>query len=187
MRIAFFTEVFLPKVDGIVNTMTYLLRYLEERGHQAIVFAPEGGSNRFGSFPVVRLPGRPFPLYPELTLISPAINVESELLAFQPDLVHLVNPIALGLAGLRHANRLELPVVASYHTDVPGFAEQWGLGLFNEPIWAYLRWIHNQADLNLCPSHETMTMLQEHDFWNLKLWTRGVDTDRFHPEHRSMA
>jgi phosphatidylinositol alpha 1,6-mannosyltransferase len=43
MRIAIFTETFLPKIDGIVNTLTYLLAHLERRGHECVVFAPDGG------------------------------------------------------------------------------------------------------------------------------------------------
>ena len=42
MRIAYFTEVFLPKVDGIVVTLTHLLEYLQEEGHDSIMFVPKG-------------------------------------------------------------------------------------------------------------------------------------------------
>ncbi|MFN2231024.1 MAG: hypothetical protein ACK2VA_14710 [Anaerolineae bacterium] len=42
MRIALYTETFLPKYDGVTNTLCYLLEYLAERGHASIMFAPKG-------------------------------------------------------------------------------------------------------------------------------------------------
>jgi glycosyltransferase involved in cell wall biosynthesis len=99
--------------------------------------------------------------------------------------VHVVQPIALGVTGMWHARRLGIPVVASYHTDVPGFAAQWGLGWLQGPIWATFRTIHQQADLNLCPSYTTLRQLREHHFPKVSVWTRGVDTRRFQPQWRS--
>ncbi|MEW5956549.1 MAG: glycosyltransferase family 1 protein [Chloroflexota bacterium] len=185
MRIAFFTETFLPKIDGIVNTLCQLLDHLARRGHASLVFAPAGGPRRYAKTPVIGLPGYPFPLYPELKLVPPYIDVFNLLKTFNADVIHLVNPISLGLAGLRHARQLGLPVVASYHTDIPGFVERWGFELFNEPVWTYLRWVHNQADLNLCPSRATLDELQAHEFERLKVWSRGVDTALFHPQQRT--
>lgn len=61
------------------------------------------------------------------------------LKTFKPDMLYLVNLVSLGLVGLRYAHRLGLPVLASYHTDIPDFIEQWGFDLFINPIWTYLR------------------------------------------------
>ncbi|MCG3208499.1 MAG: GDP-mannose-dependent alpha-mannosyltransferase [Anaerolineae bacterium] len=183
MRIAFFTETFLPKIDGIVNTLTYLLDYLARRGHQSILFAPQGGPMRYAKTPVIGLPGLPFPLYPELKLVSPHINVSRMLNAFQPDLIHVVNPFSLGIIGLKHAKTLGIPLVASYHTDIPGFVSRWGFGMLEEPFWRYLRWLHQDADLNLCPSTVTQAELDRQGFAHTKVWSRGVDTERFAPKH----
>jgi glycosyltransferase involved in cell wall biosynthesis len=126
-------------------------------------------------------------MYPELRLVPPIIDVERELKAFRPDLVLLINPAVLGVAGLRHARALDVPVVASYQTDIPGYAVRYGLGLFRDPMWAYLRWLHNHADLNLCPSHFTRAELWAHGFKRVRVWSHGVDADRFHPRYRDSA
>lgn len=185
MRIALFTETFLPKVDGIVNTLCYLLQHLDARGHESILFAPTSPSDRYGRTKIVTFAGRPFPLYPELKLVSPTVNLRQHLQDFQPDLVHAVQPITLGTAGMWHARRLGIPVVASYHTDIAGYAAQWGLEWLQGPIWHFFRAIHQQADLNLCPSATTLQQLQAQNFPRLGVWTRGVDTARFCPERRS--
>jgi len=185
MRIALFAETFLPKWDGIAHTLCRLLDHLAARGHASLMFAPEGAPSRYAHTAIVGLPGFAFPLYPDLRMVSPTINVEERLATFQPDLVHLVNPALLGWVGLRHARALGVPVIASYHTDIPGYAERYGLGLLREPLWAYFRWIHNQADLNLCPSRFTCEELHGRGFQRLAIWGRGVDTVRFSPRHRS--
>lgn len=186
MRIALFTETFLPKVDGIVNTLCHLLKHLSRRGHESILFAPAGGPRFFEKTRIVGLAGVPFPLYPELKLVPPTVNVLDELRAFRADLVHVVNPVSLGYAGLRHARRLKLPLVASYHTDVPGFAVRWGLRFLYRPLVRFFRWMHNAADLNLCPSTVTQRELIAHGYRHVHVWSRGVDGERFHPGRRSL-
>lgn len=72
-----------------------------------------------------------------------------------------------------------------YPTDVPGYCRRYGFGLLARPAWRYIRWLHNQAAPNLCPSSVTRADLEFHRVRNLKVWTRGVDTGRFSPEWRS--
>lgn len=187
MRIALFSEVFLPKFDGIVRTLTKLLEHLALRGHRSLLFAPAGGPDRYANTRVVGLRGYPFPLYPELKLVPPTVDVSAELAAFDPDVVHVLGPTSLGLAGLRHARALDYPVVASYHTDLPGFAVRWGLGALRRPLRRILRSVHNRADLNLCPSTATRSDLEAMGVRNVEIWSRGVDAELFSPGRRSPA
>ena len=184
MHIAIFAETFLPKWDGITNTLCHLLDHLAARGHPAMVFAPEGAPSHYAAATIRGLRGFRFPLYPELKLALPPLAVSPELADFQPDLVHLASPVSLGLAGLRQARALGVPIVASYHTDVPGYATLYGLDLFREPLWKYFRWVHNQAALTLCPSRFTEAQLKAHGFERLRVWGRGVDSQRFTPAKR---
>lgn len=183
MRVAIFAETFLPKWDGVANTLCHLLDHLALREVPSLMFAPEGAAPRYADTPIVGLPSFAFPLYRDLRLVPPLVNVEQVLADFQPDLVHIVNPAFLGLVGLRHARALGVPVVASYHTDLPGYAEAYGVGLLRDTLWAYFRWLHNQADLNLCPSDFTRKQLASQGFERLGVWSHGVDTDLFNPCH----
>lgn len=186
MRIAIFSETFLPKVDGIVNTLCHLLEHLAVRGHEAILFAPEGGPEIYAHTPVYGFPAHPFPIYPELRFVAPTVEVKPILQEFNPDLIHIINPVSLGLTGMGYAKTMGIPLVASYHTDVPGFATRWGMGFLAEPLWGYFRLIHNQADLNLCPSRVTQRELIEHGFRRVKVWGRGVDSDLYSPTKRTV-
>ncbi len=183
MRIAYFTEVFLPKVDGIVVTLTHLLEYLQEEGHDSIMFVPKGTVDSYADTEIFPRVSVRMPIYPEMRVALPIARVEKEMLKFKPDIIHLVNPTSLGLAGLRVARRHHIPIVASYHTDLPGFARRWKLGFLSRPIYGYYRWVHNQADLNLTPSEFTLKQLEEKGFERLAVWTGGVDIDRFQPSN----
>lgn len=180
-RVALFTEVFLPKVDGIVNTLCHLLDHLGQRGWSSLLIAPQGAPSQYAGTQVVPIPAARLPFYPELRIANPWINIDSTLDHFRPDLVHVVNPISLGLSGVRYAKSRGLPLVASFHTDLAGFAARWGFGFLSEALWAGMRAIHNQADLNLCPSFATQSELAAHGFSRLKVWSRGVNTRQFHP------
>ena len=185
MKIVLFTETFLPKIDGVVNTLCQLLRHLEKRGHEAVVVAPGNGPETFASARVIYHRGVGLPMYPEVRVVSPFTAVSAPLRGFRPDLVHVANPVLLGVAGTRWAERSGFPVIASFHTDVPGYARTYGFPALTRPLWGYLRWIHDKARLNLCPSTATLAELEGRGFSNLKLWTRGVDADRFSPEKAS--
>ena len=45
MKIALFTETFLPKVDGIVTRLTKTIEFLIKNGDEVIIFCPEGVQN----------------------------------------------------------------------------------------------------------------------------------------------
>ncbi|MGD2026902.1 MAG: glycosyltransferase family 1 protein [Anaerolineales bacterium] len=185
MRIAIFTETFLPKVDGIVVKVCRLLEHLRKRGYEALVFAPGGSPATFAGYPVLSFRSMRVPFYPELTISPPWAFVDRKINQFKPDLIHLVNPVSLGLAGLRSAKLYQVPVLASYHTDVPGFAEHWRLGFLSDSIYRYARWIHNRVDLNVCPSEFTRQQLFDHNFRRIEIWRGGVDVDLFSPDKRS--
>ena len=53
MRIALFTEVFLPKVDGVVTRLLRTLDQLAELGHEVLIFAPGRPVAEYAGFPVV--------------------------------------------------------------------------------------------------------------------------------------
>jgi glycosyltransferase involved in cell wall biosynthesis len=187
MRIAYFSEVFLPKVDGVVNTLCHLFEYLGEHDHESILFAPKGGPDLYECTSVLGYKGYSFPRYPELKLVPPTIDVTPELKDFQPDLIHVVNPVSFGWVGVRYGYKNDIPITASYHTDIPGFADHWGLGFLKPMLWQYFRWIHNLADLTLVPSKFTAQEIKDKGFQNLQVWSRGVDTERFSPMKRSQA
>ncbi len=185
MKIALFTETFLPKVDGIVTRLTKTIQHLVAAGDEVLVFCPEGAPASYLGARVVGVPALPLPLYPELKLALPRPSVSEALEAFGPDLVHVVNPAVLGLGGIWLAKTRSIPLVASYHTHLPKYLEHYGLGMLEPVLWELLKAAHNQAQLNLCTSTAMVAELSERGIQHTALWQRGVDTELFRPELRS--
>ena len=187
MKIALFTETFLPKVDGIVTRLTKTVQHLVAAGDEVLIFCPEGAPETYMGARVVGVPAMPLPLYPELKLALPRPMVSDALDAFNPDLVHVVNPAVLGLGGIWGAKQKGYPLVASYHTHLPKYLEHYGLGMLEPVLWELLKMAHNQAQLNLCTSTAMVAELSEKGIQHTALWQRGVDTELFRPELRSQS
>ncbi|MEL7035156.1 MAG: glycosyltransferase family 1 protein [Cyanobacteria bacterium J06592_8] len=181
MRIALFTETFLPKIDGIVTRLCHTVDQLQRAGDQVLIISPEGGLKDYKGCEIFGVEGFPLPMYPELKIAIPHPGIGSKLEAFQPDIVHVANPAVLGLGGLFYAKKLNLPLVASYHTHLPQYLHHYGLGMLEEVLWGLLRSGHNQADLNLCTSTAMVEELRNHGIERVDLWQRGVDTELFQP------
>jgi len=192
MRIVLFTETFIPKVDGIVTTLCQTIKQLRKLGHEVLIFAPEGGFNEFEQCRIVGIPGHAFPFYPELRLSLPRASMRHAILDFKPDIIHVTEPALLGIAGLyygggNNGGALRVPMVISYHTDLPKYLRYYGLGFIEPIIWPLLRLRHNRATVNLCTSVTMVNQLEEHGIAHVALWPGGVDADRFQPASRSDA
>lgn len=182
MRIALFTETFLPKLDGIVTRLSHTIDHLQRNGDRVLVVAPDGGITEYKGAKVYGVSGFPLPLYPELKMALPRPAIGHELEKFEPDVIHVVNPAVLGLAGLFYGKVLKIPLVASYHTHLPQYLQHYGLGMLEGVLWELLKVSHNQARLNLCTSTAMVQELIAHGIERVDLWQRGVDTELFHPD-----
>ncbi len=185
MKIAFFTETFLPKVDGIVTRLTKTIEFLIKNGDEVIVFCPEGCPASYEGATIVGVAAMPLPLYPELKLGLPGPAVSDKLEKFKPDLIHVVNPAVLGLGGIWLAKTNNIPLIASYHTHLPKYLEHYGMGMLEPLLWELLKAAHNQALLNLCTSTAMVNELEDKGIQRTALWQRGVDTANFRPDLRS--
>ncbi len=188
MRIALFTETFLPKIDGIVTRLVRTLEQLRELGHEALIFAPRNPPKTFEGFKVVSVPAVSFyPWYPELFLGLPRPRLGRELDRFKPDVVHVVNPVILGMWGTAIAKQRNLPLLASFHTDLPRYVEHLKLGFLKPLSHTWIRDVHNQAHVNLCTSQPMVNSAQGLGIKRVRLWPKAVDTERYTPANKSAA
>lgn len=184
MRVAIVAESFLPDVNGVSNSVLRVLEHLDRRGHDAIVIAPGQGGCEHDGVPVVRVPSVRLQRHGAISVGLPTRHVERALRDHRPDVVHVASPVVLGAAGLAAARRLGLGSVAVYQTDLPAFAARYGAGFADRGIWAWMRRLHNQADVTLAPSTESIRHLRGHGFDRVEYWPRGVDQALFRPSRR---
>lgn len=184
MRIAFFTETFLPATDGVVTRLKHTIEELLGMGDEMLVIAPKygEGSGSYEGVPIHRVSSVPFPPYPQIKLAPINPGVGNALRSFGPDLIHAVNPFVLGGGAPFYSRSLEVPLVASYHTNIAAYASFYKLGLFDRATRWYTRKLHNKAVINLCTSQATLRYLAGEGVERLHLWPQGVDARRFHPD-----
>ena len=188
MRIALFTEVFLPKVDGIVTRLLKTLTELEKSGHQVLIFAPDKPPRYYGVHEVHRVNSWSFrPWYPEMKIGMPGWPCISHVRSFKPDVLHAVNPVWLASFGCVVAKSLDIPLLASFHTDVAAYTKRLGLEFLHRPTQLMTRSMHRLADLNLCTSGPMMELAESRGIPNVHLWPKGVDTDAYRPDARTDA
>jgi len=190
MRIALFTETFLPATDGIVTRLKYTVEELRRSGDEVLIFAPrytDGEPGSYAGAPIHRVFGIPFPLYPQIRLCPPNPRIGMALKRFRPDVIHAVNPFILGPGGATYARRNGVPLVASYHTNVAAYTRFYGLGFAENLTRFWTRIWHNRARINLCTSDATRQYLFREGIKNVRLWPQGVDARLFHPSRASRA
>jgi len=187
MRIAIFTETFVPALDGVVTRLRSTIDELLKVGDEMLVIAPSYGEGPayYHDVRIHRVAGVPFPPYPQIMLAPSNPRVGRALKKFEPDLIHAVNPFVLGSGAPFYSHRMGVPLVASYHTNVTTYARFYGLGIGERAGRWWTRTLHNRAQVNLCTSETTRKYLSENGVERLHVWPQGVDTVRFHPKKRS--
>src|SRR3990172_2314096 len=191
MRIAFFTETFLPKVDGIVTVLCLLLDHLARRGVESIIIAPrlsrKLGENidRYADTRVIRVRGITFPLYPELKIGPPTLSTYRQLKAFNPHVVHIIHPVLIGAFGVLMAKRLRAPILASFHLDMISMSQHYKVGFLTSFARWHTRTFFNAADYTLAPSRRVQRDMQALGIKDVGLWRRGVDPVTFNPCYRN--
>ncbi len=181
-RVAIVAEAFLPKVDGVSKSAYLTIRYLQQTGREALVFAPDISIRSVGETRVVPMRSLGLRLAPETRIALPSRSIGKYFDDFRPDLLHLFSPVWLSLSAVMAARKRGIPIVANYQTDLPGYAIEYGLPKFTAQ-WAkrMLRFMHNRCHVNLVPSTHTLSELQSWGFKRLRIWKRGVSTTRYHP------
>lgn len=187
MRVAFFTETFLPKTDGIVTVTCLLLDHLEQRGIETVIVAPKMGCEQYRSTRVIGVPGITMPLYPELKFGPPNYATYRQVRDFKPDIIHTISPALVGGAGLMMAKWLDVPTVASFHLDLSRLVHHFNIGIIEPFTNWFTRTVYNQADYALAPSKMIQREMLALGVKEVGLWRRGVDAERFNPRHKTAA
>jgi glycosyltransferase involved in cell wall biosynthesis len=187
LRIALFSEVYWPMVSGVGVTLLRLTEALEARGHRVRVYSATYPLPPEGDRPEVhRSPSVPLFLYPDVQWAFPRLrDVVDDLARFRPDVVHVATEFSLGIAGVKAARQLGIPIVASAHTDYDQYAVRYGVTWALRAGWHYLRWFYGQAYRVLCPSRIYEEHLHSRGVTHTGIWSRGVDPAEFHPRFRS--
>lgn len=188
MRIAIIAEVFLPKIDGVVNRTLNLIRQLVGSGDELLVVCPEARGHTECQVPVLGVPSFSFPLYPEYRVGLPNRQLARAIKDFAPDVVHYINPFGFGFRcyDVLRRTRLDVPTVFSFHTLYGEFVKDYKLlGPLSRLLWWLTRSYHNRANFNLTVSPAMQEDLTRRGFHRVELWPPAVDSELFSPRRAS--
>lgn len=186
-------ESFLPRVNGVSNSVYRVSKELSLLGHENLIVAPAAPPElqspyELDALRVVRTEFVQFSSIPDFEVAKCTVaKLRNVMLQFQPDVVHLASPFILGWLGMRAAHSLNLPVVSIYQTDVAGFAQFYGLPLAAKLAASWTHMIHRKSNLNLVPSTPVLSEFFANGINNSKIWGRGVDLELFHPSRRDQS
>jgi phosphatidylinositol alpha 1,6-mannosyltransferase len=203
-RVAYFTDTYL-EVDGVANTARQFEAYVRRKSLPFLMLYGGYGQekiSRDGELTRVELPRSKFGFALDrkhdfdLAFLRHTSRVMEIVSDFNPDVLHITGPSDVGIMGALVAQRLKIPLVGSWHTNLHQYAEQRALPLlrFLPGGWrrslgrtirelsfrATARFYHIPRVL-MAPNQELLALLEKASRKPCFLMGRGVDTELFHP------
>lgn len=176
MRILLATDAWEPQVNGVVRTLTRVVAELRAMGHLVDVVSPD----QFPTFPL--------PTYPEIKLAVGAYDpLQERFKSFEPEAIHIATEGPIGIAARRICVEWKLPFTTSYHTRFPEYVSARFPVLPLAAGYAYMKWFHKPSGRLMVATPTMRDELERHGFRNISAWSRGVDTDLFHPRRADEA
>ncbi|WP_417543760.1 glycosyltransferase [Marinobacter sp.] len=165
LRVAMFTNNYLPFIGGVPISIARLRRGLEQLGDKLMVVAPRYKDQPEVEEHVLRVPSL-FTMGEkrEFRLANIFLGrIRKQVRAFHPDIVHLHHPFWLGSLGLFMARRLKVPAIYTYHTRLEHYAHFVplpGLIFRNLISHALIKRFANKCDGVIVPTYSTEEYLR---------------------------
>ncbi|HTT99550.1 MAG TPA: glycosyltransferase family 1 protein [Rhizomicrobium sp.] len=175
IKVLIVTDAWAPQVNGVVRTLEMLGNDLRALGHEVRYATPEGRITV------------PMPTYPEIRLsLFPRASLENEIRDFAPDAIHIATEGTLGLSARAICIKYGIPFTTSFHTRFPEYVHARFSFISEARVYRFLRWFHGPATAMMVATQSLKRELEGHGFKNLRIWSRGVDVERFKPEDTNL-
>jgi len=184
MRIALFSDVYKPVVNGVVNHIALLKRYFEQWGEQVWLFVPGQPDSVDDEMNVVRLPG--IPIADTGYHLSVTLDQRARNILKQADVIHVHHPFLSGSFGLNAARRYDLPLIFTNHTRYDLYVQQYlpliPEALSDSALQAFFRLFSQRCSAFIAPSQGIADVMREE--WGVQgrvaVIPNGVELDDFH-------
>ena len=167
-KILIITDAWEPQVNGVVTTMTTVVKKLEEKKFKVEVIHP----GMFHTFPL--------PNYAEISVAWNFWDLKKKIEKFNADYIHISVEGPLGITARHYCLEHKIPYTTCIHTKFPEYVyERFGIGL--DVTKGLLKWFHNSAAKTLVNTISHKEELEKDGFTDLVLWSRGFDEKIFYP------
>ena len=118
MRIALFTETYLPHINGVVTHVKILRDGLLQQGHEVLVVTADYQTrHHYIKDGILHCPAIKSKRFYGYGVASPFSRRRLKLVQnFHPDIIHIHNEFGIGLSGIFAAKQLHVPLVYTLHT-----------------------------------------------------------------------
>ena len=170
LKILIVTDAWSPQVNGVVRTLETLGKDLSSLGHSVRYVTPLGRR----TFPL--------PTYPEIRLaLFQRSALMREFREFAPDAVHIATEGSLGMTARRICLKHGIAFTTAFHTRFAEYVHARFRMVPEKVIWRWLRWFHHPATAVMVATETLRRELAAHGFQHLRIWSRGVDIEKFRP------
>ncbi len=118
MKVALFTETYLPVINGVVTHVKTLKEGLEALGHKVLIVTADSSVKRHEtSGDVMYCPAVRLKKIYNYDVASPLSMERLRMIKeFNPDIIHIHNEFGIGISGIIIAKILHVPLVYTLHT-----------------------------------------------------------------------
>lgn len=191
MKIAIFTEVYRPIVNGVVTSIDSLAEQLRLLGHEVFTFAPHIPKGVESAGRVFRMPSLPLPTRTEYRLTLPLVARRNKRQFLSHcDVIHSHSLFITGwMASYYARRRFRIPLVYTYHTLLDSYAHYSPLGpRFTSQLTRELtRTYANAADAVIAPTKSVAAELRRQGVTApLSVVPTGIDIEVFRRPERAV-
>ena len=169
MRIAFFTNNYLPNVYGVPMSIETLRKEFESLGHEVFIFAPNYSDYQDANKQVFRYPSIDIEIKFRLPLGIPySCKMDKIIENLNLDIIHSHHPNLLGSAALKWAKKKNIPLIFTWHTlydqytnFVPFLPKKFSANWIIRKAVKYA----NQSDVVIVPTKSVVPIVQK---WGVK-------------------
>ncbi|MFO7945635.1 MAG: glycosyltransferase [Armatimonadota bacterium] len=164
MRIAVFSNTYLPSLNGVANVVEAYRKSLVELGHEVYIFAPgtSAKDDPDDHEHILRFPSFEAPTFDYSVAMPFSLPIMRVLHGVSFDIVHTHHPLWVGVWGQWFAHWANLPLVTTVHTEYQIYSEMMPLpsgmveGFLNRRVVKYC----NKCDMVTTPVPSMREKLQ---------------------------
>lgn len=165
MKIGIFTDTYEPQINGVVTSIQTSIEFLE-KNHSVYVFCPNVKPKIASTDTVWRFPSVVYPFQKEYRLVLPFNKKLKKIKDLNLDILHIHTPFTMGNIGLKIGQKLNIPIVHTYHTFFekylhyfPILPETWVCKYAKKESEKFC----NQCDKIIVPTNEMKDQLSKYD------------------------
>jgi glycosyltransferase involved in cell wall biosynthesis len=189
MNVAIFTDGDFGSADGVTATLSAAVQHAPAGVRLRVYTAARHAVDGAHCLALKSL-GVPIPFSWETSMYVPRVGAYVDhARRDRIDVVHLTTAGPIGLAAMRVAKRLQLPLIGSVHADLAAYRALLGGSVrLGALVQKYVWWPYGRCLRVLVPSdHARRLLVGNRGGWErIEVWPSGVDARLFSPEKRSL-